>query len=46
MHRVLTVTLVLWFDRVKYQHIADLVQRVLTVTLMLWFEQREIPAHC
>ena len=46
MHRVLTVTLVLWLDRVTYQHIADLVQRVLTVTLMLWFEQREIPAHC
>ena len=29
----------LWFNRVKYQHTADLVPRVLTVTLMLWFNR-------
>ena len=39
MQRVLTVTLMLCFNIVKYQHIADIVQRVLTVTLILWFNR-------
>ena len=48
MHRVLTVTMMLWFNRVKYRHIADLVHRVLTVTLMLWFNRVECrhTHHC